>query len=103
MSTMPPGSEGWRIGTPIRKGKKKQEQIGIVIQVVSLSDDNNDYDHAYIRVLWETGKIDAPHKQDIHNFRNNFKQSYKSGLGDRSLNITKEQFIKAWCACPPPP
>ena len=99
-------TDGWRIGTRIRKGKDKQEQIGIVIQVVSLNDDANEFDYAYIFVLWENE--DAPvapgrGKKDILKFRKAYKKAYKDGLGDRSLDITDKQLIDAWCACPLPP
>jgi hypothetical protein len=98
-------TEGWRIGTPIRKGKKKQEQIGIVIQVVSKNDVSNEYPDAYIWVLYENGDIDSPGrgKKDILKFRKAYKKAYKDGLGDRSLDITDKQLIDAWCACPLPP
>ena len=106
-------TDGWRIGDLIRKGKKKTEKIGVVIQVVSKSDNshvdvngqpNNKY--VYPWVLWEDAdKNDAPGrgKQDIDNFRNAYTQTYKNGLGERSLSITKEQLIDAWCAYQPLP
>ena len=100
-------TDGWRIGDLIRKGKKKDEKIGVVIQVVSKTDEGqldergeSCYGFAYIWVLWEDGTTDAPGrgKKDIHNFRNAYMQTYKNGLGERSLDITEDQLIAAWCA-----
>ena len=100
-------TDGWRIGDLIHKGKKKDEKIGVVIQVVSKTDEGqldergeSCYGFAYIWVLWEDGTTDAPGrgKKDIHNFRNAYMQTYKNGLGERSLDITEDQLIAAWCA-----
>ena len=77
-------TDGWRNGDLIRKGKKKDEKIGVVIPVVSKTDEGqldergeSCYGFAYIWVLWEDGTIDAPGrgKKDIHNFRNAYTQT----------------------------
>ena len=100
----PAETDGWRIGTLLRKGHAATEKIGIVIQVVSTSDlGNGGHGYAYIWVLWENGepdRIDAPGrgKQDMWNFRNSYTQTYPDGLGDRVLKITQRQLIEAWCA-----
>ena len=100
-------TDGWRNGDLIRKGKKKDEKIGVVIQVVSKTDEGqldergeSRYGYAYVLVLWEGGAIDTPGrgKKDIHNFRNGYTQTYKNGLGERPLDITEDQLIAAWCA-----
>ena len=102
-------TDGFRTGTRlVRKDERvmgRGHVIGIVVQVVSKSDDANEYEYAYVWVVWEDGTFTAPgdNKSQLHAMRKNYKQlkGKIKGKLDREPDITRSLFVDKWCARPP--
>ena len=89
--------------------KEGHENIyGIVVQVVSMSDGNNQYDYAWVWAVWEdTKKGDKPtapsnNKSQLHAMRKNYENLKKAGtLPRKEPDISRSIFIDHWCAALP--
>ena len=89
--------------------KEGHENIyGIVVQVVSMSDGNNQYDYAWVWAVWEdTKKGDKPtapgnNKSQLHAMRKNYENLKKAGtLPRKEPDIPRSIFIDHWCAALP--
>ena len=70
-------TNGFRIGTRlVRKDASGNNVFGMVVQVVSTSDEANQYEYPRVWAVWMDGELTAPGntKNELHCMRKNFNQ-----------------------------
>ena len=70
-------TNGFRIGTRlVRKDASGNNVFGMVVQVVSKSDEANQYEYPWVWATWMDGELTAPGdtKSELHCMRKNFNK-----------------------------
>ena len=89
-------TNGFRIGTRlVRKDASGNNVFGMVVQVVSKSDEANQYEYPWVWAAWMDGELTAPgnDKTELHNMRKNFNQ-----LKASAPDFPRKLFIEKWYA-----
>ena len=93
-------TNGFRIGTRlVRKDASGNNVFGMVVQVISKSDEANEYEYPWVWAAWmDTAPNDAltapgNDKTELHNMRKNFNQ-----LKASAPDFPRKLFIEKWYA-----
>jgi hypothetical protein len=91
-------TNGFRIGTRlVRKDASGNNVFGMVVQVVSKSDEANEYEYPWVWAAWMDGELTAPgnDKTELHNMRKNFNQPW---IKASAPDFPRKLFIEKWYA-----